>query len=191
METTVWKHSKGNKTVPEKVLTTRTEDGHNRIPKQALQYRTKGRRNIGRPKKRWRDQLHFEDQGKVNTPNPSWTWWWWWRWWWTTVCAISIQLTNSQPNFSKPIVKITLPSVPEYLKRIIPVRFINQLLSLISPIVVTYLAPHIALIWSAKQFGEYHVVPSLLPNTTSPLFLHVFSRQFILKCRQLRCLLPT
>ena len=33
----------------------------NRIPKQALQYRTKGRRNIGRTKKRWRDQLHFED----------------------------------------------------------------------------------------------------------------------------------
>jgi len=29
----------------------------NRIPKQALQYRPKGRRNIGRPKKRWRDQL--------------------------------------------------------------------------------------------------------------------------------------
>jgi hypothetical protein len=26
----------------------------NRIPKQALQYRPKGRRNIGRPRKRWR-----------------------------------------------------------------------------------------------------------------------------------------
>ena len=33
----------------------------NRIPKQALRYRPKGRRNIGRPMKRWRDQLHFED----------------------------------------------------------------------------------------------------------------------------------
>ena len=33
----------------------------NRIPKQALTYRSKGRRDIGRPKKRWRDQLHFED----------------------------------------------------------------------------------------------------------------------------------
>ena len=41
----------------------------NRIPKQALQYRPKGRRNIGRPRKRWRDQLHFEDQGTGNTPN--------------------------------------------------------------------------------------------------------------------------
>jgi len=50
----------------------------NRIPKQALRYRSKGRRDIGRPKKRWRDQLHFEDQGTENTPNPSWTWWWWW-----------------------------------------------------------------------------------------------------------------
>jgi len=34
----------------------------NRIRKQALRYRPKGRRNIGRPKKRWRDQLHFEEQ---------------------------------------------------------------------------------------------------------------------------------
>jgi len=43
----------------------------NRIPKQALQYKPKGRRNIGRPRKRWRDQLHLEDQGTGNTPNPS------------------------------------------------------------------------------------------------------------------------
>ena len=43
----------------------------NRIPKQALQYRPKGRRNIGRPRKRWIDQLHFEDQETGNTPNPS------------------------------------------------------------------------------------------------------------------------
>jgi hypothetical protein len=64
-------HSKGNKTVPEKVATTRTEGDTNRIPKQALRYRPKGRRDIGRPRKRWRDQLHFEDQEKGNTPNPS------------------------------------------------------------------------------------------------------------------------
>ena len=31
-------------------------------PKQELQYKPKGRRNIGRPRKRWRDQLHLEDQ---------------------------------------------------------------------------------------------------------------------------------
>jgi hypothetical protein len=31
----------------------------NRITKQALQYKPKGRRNIGRPSKRWRDQLHL------------------------------------------------------------------------------------------------------------------------------------
>jgi len=49
----------------------------NRIPKQALQYKPKGRRNIGLRKK-WRDQLHLEAQGTGNTPNPSWTWWWWW-----------------------------------------------------------------------------------------------------------------
>ena len=31
----------------------------NRLPKQALQYKPKGRRNVGRPSKRWRDQLHL------------------------------------------------------------------------------------------------------------------------------------
>ena len=35
----------------------------NRLPKQALQHKPKGRRNKGRPRKRWRDQLHVEDQG--------------------------------------------------------------------------------------------------------------------------------
>ena len=43
----------------------------NRTPKQALQYRPKGRRNIGRPRNRWRDQLYLEDQGTGNMPNPS------------------------------------------------------------------------------------------------------------------------
>ena len=53
-----------------------------RLPKQAPQYKPKGRRNAGRPRKRWRDQLHLEDQGTGNTPKASWTWWWWWWWWW-------------------------------------------------------------------------------------------------------------
>jgi cytochrome c peroxidase len=64
-------YSKRNKTVPEKVATAHTEDDTNRIPKQALQYKPKGGRNIGRPRKRWRDQFHFEGQGTGNTPNPS------------------------------------------------------------------------------------------------------------------------
>ena len=38
----------------------------NRIPKQALQYKPKGRRHVGRPRKRWRDQLHFEDTRNRN-----------------------------------------------------------------------------------------------------------------------------
>jgi len=48
------------------VATTCTKDGH-RLPKQALQYKPKGRRNIGRPRKKWRDQLHLEDQGTCVT----------------------------------------------------------------------------------------------------------------------------
>ena len=43
----------------------------NRLPKQALQYRPKGRRNTGRPRKRWRDQLHVRIKEQDNTPNPS------------------------------------------------------------------------------------------------------------------------
>ena len=35
--------------------------GTNRLPKQALSYRPKGRRNLGRPRKRWTDQIHLED----------------------------------------------------------------------------------------------------------------------------------
>jgi hypothetical protein len=42
----------------------------NRIPKQALQYKPKGQRHIGQPRKRWRDQLQLEDQGAGNNPNP-------------------------------------------------------------------------------------------------------------------------
>ena len=38
----------------------------NRIPKQVLQYKPKGRRHIGRPRKRWRDQFHFEDTRNRN-----------------------------------------------------------------------------------------------------------------------------
>jgi len=33
----------------------------NRLPRQAMKYRPQGRQNVGWPKKRWRDQLHFED----------------------------------------------------------------------------------------------------------------------------------
>ena len=42
-----------------------------RLPKQTLQYKPKGRRNIGQLRKRWRDQLHLEDQGTGNMANPS------------------------------------------------------------------------------------------------------------------------
>jgi hypothetical protein len=43
----------------------------NRLPRQALKYRPEGRRNIGRPKKRWRDQLHprTKEQGTHLTLN--------------------------------------------------------------------------------------------------------------------------
>ena len=64
----------------------------NRLPKQALQYKPNGRRNIGRPRKRWRDQLQLEDQGTGNMPNPSGTWWWWW-WWKIWIYWLSVTIT--------------------------------------------------------------------------------------------------
>jgi hypothetical protein len=43
----------------------------NKTPKQASQYKPKGRKNVGRPRKTWRNQFHFEDQETGNIPNPS------------------------------------------------------------------------------------------------------------------------
>jgi hypothetical protein len=34
--------------------------GTDRVPKQALKCRPKGKRSIGRPRKRWKGQLHLE-----------------------------------------------------------------------------------------------------------------------------------
>ena len=76
-------------------LLTLNHDARNHVfkkPKQALQYKPKGRKNIGRPRKRWRDQFLFEDQGTGNTPNPSWTWWWWWWWWWESEVCMEVEI---------------------------------------------------------------------------------------------------
>jgi predicted GTPase len=43
----------------------------NRLTKQALQYKPKGRKNTGRPRKRWRDHFILRIQGTGNTPNSS------------------------------------------------------------------------------------------------------------------------
>jgi hypothetical protein len=48
-----------------------TEDGHKQNTTTSAIIQTKGRRNRGRLRKGWRDQLHFEDQGTGNTLNPS------------------------------------------------------------------------------------------------------------------------
>jgi hypothetical protein len=34
---------------------------HSRIPRMALEYQPKGKRDVGRPKTRWRDQQHLQD----------------------------------------------------------------------------------------------------------------------------------
>ena len=61
------KHSKKIKQYQKKWLQHVQRMDTNRLPKQALHYKAKGRRNIGRPRKRWRDQLHLEDQGTGNS----------------------------------------------------------------------------------------------------------------------------
>jgi len=55
-------HGRGNETVPGKVATTHTGDGHKQKTKRSTTISTKkGRKNIGQLRKRWRDQLHLED----------------------------------------------------------------------------------------------------------------------------------
>jgi hypothetical protein len=46
-------------------------NGQTRISKQTLQYEPKGKRIIGSPKKRWRDQLHLDGQGTGTVPDAS------------------------------------------------------------------------------------------------------------------------
>jgi len=67
----ITEHNEGKKQYQKNWLQHVQRMDTNRLQKQALQYKQKGRRNIGRPRKRWRDQLQLEDQGTGNTPNPS------------------------------------------------------------------------------------------------------------------------
>ena len=62
---------KGIKQYQEKWLQHGQRMDTKRLPEQALQCKPKGRSNVGRPRKRWRDQLHTEDQGTGNTSKPS------------------------------------------------------------------------------------------------------------------------
>jgi hypothetical protein len=45
--------------------------GTDRMPKQGLKYRPKGKRSIGHPRNRWRDQLQLEGQRTGTTPDTS------------------------------------------------------------------------------------------------------------------------
>ena len=70
-QTVCAEHCSGNRTVPPKWLQDFRRMDTNRIPKQALQYRLKGRRHIGRLRKRWRDQLHLQGYGAGTRPHPA------------------------------------------------------------------------------------------------------------------------
>jgi hypothetical protein len=41
------------------------------ILRQTLKYGSKGKRSIGRTRKRWKDQLHLEEQRTGTRPNTS------------------------------------------------------------------------------------------------------------------------
>lgn len=59
LETCSTKNCLVNTTISTTLATTFRMD-RNRVPKQALEYKPKERRNIGSPKKRCKDQLHLE-----------------------------------------------------------------------------------------------------------------------------------
>jgi phage terminase large subunit len=50
---------KTNETI-ERNNTKNTFTGRSRLPRLALQYQLWGRRDVGRPRRRWRDQEHLE-----------------------------------------------------------------------------------------------------------------------------------
>jgi hypothetical protein len=54
-------HSKGNTRVLQQVATTRIEFGHKQNNKTSTAIYTKIRSKIGRPRKRWRNQIRLED----------------------------------------------------------------------------------------------------------------------------------
>jgi hypothetical protein len=78
----------------------------NGLPVQALQYKPKGQRNIGQQRRRWRDQLHLEDQWTGNMPNPSGTWWWWFT---KNTTYIYDAQSNKQPNYGGDLGSTTRP----------------------------------------------------------------------------------
>jgi DNA recombination-dependent growth factor C len=62
---TEYTYSKGNKILPGKVATTRTEDQNKHYN---VNQKTKKRRTTD---KEWKDQFYFKDEETGNTPNPS------------------------------------------------------------------------------------------------------------------------
>ena len=64
-------HSKGNKTVPVKVATSCTEDGHKQTTKTSTTIQTKRTKEHRTTEEEMEGQFHLEDQGTGNTPKPS------------------------------------------------------------------------------------------------------------------------
>jgi hypothetical protein len=64
-------HCSVNRTATQKWLQHFHRMDTNWIPKQALQYRLKGKRHIGRLRIRCREQLHFQGLGAGTTLHPS------------------------------------------------------------------------------------------------------------------------
>jgi hypothetical protein len=66
---------------------------HARIPRIALEYKPQCKRDIGRPRTRWRGQQHIQDwiltgqdlESCICLPS---RWWWWW--WWLFLCIVWI-----------------------------------------------------------------------------------------------------
>ena len=64
-------HSTRNRTVPGKVAKTCTKDGHKQTTKNKHYNINQKDEETQDDRGRWSDQLHLEDQGTGNMPNPS------------------------------------------------------------------------------------------------------------------------
>ena len=65
------KHSKGNKTVPGKVATTCTEDGHKQTTKTSTTIQNKRTKEHRMTVEEMEGPTYLEDQGTGNMPDPS------------------------------------------------------------------------------------------------------------------------
>ena len=77
----------------------------NRIPLKSYLYRPQGRRTIGRPKKRWREQLQLWRRDGSKGPVLN-VWWWWWYYVCKIICTHCLSTSHPQYSYIQQIINL-------------------------------------------------------------------------------------